>query len=192
MAFELEKFVDAPTQEELKILKKDDLISIAKHYKLGDIKRSMRKAAICNNLLRYFVEQEIFEDSALEFLEETEVGSKASEQLAMRRLEMEMGERQREKDREFELELKKMEMEERQKNREFEERQRSGELEFRNKELEHKAASQSTFDVSKHIRFVRPFQEKEVNIYFLHFEKIAQNLKWPKENWTLHYCYRVF
>ena len=31
MAFELEKFVDAPTQEELKILKKDDLISIAKH-----------------------------------------------------------------------------------------------------------------------------------------------------------------
>ena len=60
MTFELEKFVDAPTQEELKILKKDDLLSIAKHYKLEDIKRSMRKAAICNNLLRYFVEQEIF------------------------------------------------------------------------------------------------------------------------------------
>ena len=47
------------------------------------------------------------------------------------------------------------------------------------------AASQSTFDVSKQIRFVPPFQEKEVDIYFLHFEKIAENLKWPKENWTL-------
>ena len=61
-------------------------------------------------------------------------------------------------------------------------------LELRNKELEHKvslAASQSTFDVSKHIRFVPPFQEKEVDIYFLHFEKIAQNLKWPREHWTL-------
>ena len=97
MTFELEKFVDAPTQEELKILKKDDLISIAKHYKLGDIKRSMRKAAICNNLLRYFVEQENFEESEVEYLEETEVGSKASEKLALRRLEMEMGERQRER-----------------------------------------------------------------------------------------------
>ena len=85
MAFELEKFVDAPTQEELKILKKDDLISIAKHYKLEDIKRSVRKAAICNSLLRYFVEQEIFEEGEVEFLEETEVGSKFSEQLAMRK-----------------------------------------------------------------------------------------------------------
>ena len=97
MAFELEKFVDAPTQEELKILKKDDLLSIAKHYKLEDIKRSMRKAAICNNLLRYFVKQEIFDEGNVEYLEETEVGSKASEKLAMRRLEMEMGERQRER-----------------------------------------------------------------------------------------------
>ena len=57
MTFELEKFVDAPTQEELMILKKDDLLSIAKHYKLEDIKRSMRKAASYNSLLRYFVEQ---------------------------------------------------------------------------------------------------------------------------------------
>ena len=99
MTFELEKFVTAPTQEELKILKKDDLLSIAKHYKLEDIKKSMRKAAICNSLLRYFVEQEIFEESEVEFLEETEVGSKASEQLAMRKLEIK--ERQREKDREY-------------------------------------------------------------------------------------------
>ena len=84
MTFDIEKFVDAPTQEELMILKKDDLLSIIKHYKLGDIKRSMRKAAICNSLLRYFIEQEIFKESEVEFLEETEVRSKASEQLAMR------------------------------------------------------------------------------------------------------------
>ena len=41
------------------------------------------------------------------------------------------------------------------------------------------------FDVTKHIRLVPPFQEKEVDKYFLHFEKIAENLKWPKEHWTL-------
>ena len=42
-----------------------------------------------------------------------------------------------------------------------------------------------TFDVTKHNRLVPPFQEKEVDKYFLHFVKVAENLKWPKEHWTL-------
>ena len=37
------------------------------------------------------------------------------------------------------------------------------------------------FDVSKHIRFVPHFQEKEVDKYFLHFEKIATSLEWPPD-----------
>ena len=41
------------------------------------------------------------------------------------------------------------------------------------------------FDVTKHIRPVLPFQEKEVDEYFLHFEKVAENLNWPNEHWTL-------
>ena len=41
------------------------------------------------------------------------------------------------------------------------------------------------FDVTKHIRLVPPFQEKELDKYFMHFEKVAENLKWPKEHWTL-------
>ena len=41
------------------------------------------------------------------------------------------------------------------------------------------------FDVTKHIRLVPPFQEKEVDKYFLHFEKVAENLNWPKEHWAL-------
>ena len=41
------------------------------------------------------------------------------------------------------------------------------------------------FDVTKHIRLVPPFQEKEVDKYILHFEKVAENLKWPKEHWAL-------
>ena len=69
---------------------------IVKYYKLEDIKRSMRMADIYNSLLRYFVEQGVFEDRVLELLEETEVVSKFSEQLAMRKLEME--ERQRKMD----------------------------------------------------------------------------------------------
>ena len=40
------------------------------------------------------------------------------------------------------------------------------------------------FNVTKHIRLLPPFQEKEVDKYFLHFEK-AENLNWSKEHWTL-------
>ena len=134
----------------------------------------------------------IFEEGEVEFLEETEIGSKASEQVVMRKMEyelelkrMELEEKQKDREIEGRQRNRELEVEERQKNREFEERQKDKELELRYKELEYNAASQSTFDVSKHIRFVPPFQEKEVDIYFLHFEKIAENLKWPKENWTL-------
>ena len=32
---------------------------------------------------------------------------------------------------------------------------------------------------------VPPFQEREVDQYFLHFEKIATNCEWPKDSWTM-------
>ena len=41
------------------------------------------------------------------------------------------------------------------------------------------------FDVTKHIRLVLPFQEKEIHKYFVQFKKVIENLKWPKEHWTL-------
>ena len=62
------------------------------------------------------------------------------------------------------------------------------------KELEIAAAStappvptsrQVEFDVTKQVQFVPPFQETEVDKYFLHFEKVASSLSWPKQVWTL-------
>jgi hypothetical protein len=44
---------------------------------------------------------------------------------------------------------------------------------------------QSGFDATKYIRLVPHFQEKDVDKYFVHFEKIATSLNWPKESWTL-------
>ena len=134
MTFDIEKFVALPSQEELISLKKDELLTIVKYYKLEDIKRSMRKAATYNSLLRYFVEQEIFEDSVLEFLEETEIGSKFNEQLAMRKMEME----EKQNDREMEEKQKDREIEERQreKDREIEERQKNREFELELKKME--------------------------------------------------------
>ena len=36
------------------------------------------------------------------------------------------------------------------------------------------------FDAPEHIRLVPPFQEKEFDKHFLHFEKVAENLKMAK------------
>ena len=125
------------------------------------------------------------------------------ERMHKQRLEME--EREKEKQREMEqekLEHEKLrlEMEEREREKERERQERieieKEKLEFQLKmkelELQDKIKpktlpldSSKTFDVTKHIRLVPPFQEKEVDKYFLHFEKVAENLKWPKEHWTL-------
>ena len=67
-------------------------------------------------------------------------------------------------------------------------------FELKMKELEFQGTSEpkslpldssKTFDVTKHIRLLPPFQEKGVDKYFLHFEKVAENLKLPRELWTL-------
>ena len=182
MNFDLEKFVASPTQEELISLKKDELLLLAGHYQLKDCKRSMRKADIYGNILRYFVEHGILEDRVLEISQEKGVESSFSEQVELRKLEMDFELRKME--RELEERQKERELEERQKERELEERkmereerQKDKELELRKMELEHKiglAASQPTFDVSKHIRFVPPFQEKEVDIFFCILKKLPK------------------
>ena len=41
------------------------------------------------------------------------------------------------------------------------------------------------FMASREVRLVPPFEETEVDKYFQHFEKVAQSLKWPKEQWSL-------
>ena len=39
--------------------------------------------------------------------------------------------------------------------------------------------------MSKHVKFVPSFSETEVDKFILHFKKVAQKLKWPRESWTL-------
>ena len=43
----------------------------------------------------------------------------------------------------------------------------------------------SAFDAARNIRLVPLFQEKDVDKYFAHFEKVADSLNWPKESWVL-------
>ena len=84
------------------------------------------------------------------------------------------------------MEKEKLEMEERIQKEKLEladkgkkERQynlRTKELEMQDRVKPKPLDLGTHFDVTKHIRLVPPFQEKEVDKYF-HFEKVAENLK---------------
>ena len=39
--------------------------------------------------------------------------------------------------------------------------------------------------MGKHIHFVSPFQEFEVEKYFVHFEQVTTSLKYPEGVWTV-------
>ena len=100
-----------------------------------------------------------------------------------REREREKEEREREREREEREEREKERGREREKEREFQLRMR--EIEMQERANQPKQKIEYNFDVTKHIRLVPPFQEKEVDKYILHFEKVAENFNWPKEQWTL-------
>ena len=239
MSFKLSDFIAAPSQELLDKAKKSDLLDIADHYGLSNIKTSMLKHEIKNILIHFFVDEEIFDSSATSKilvtqtdlqLREIEIKNQITleklrldqeerirrekeereerirletieredrmhrEKLELEKLRLEMEEREKEKQREMEREkLERAEKLEIEKERlEIEKEKLQFELKMKELELQGKSKSKSlplatsmVFDVTKHIRLVPPFQENEVDKYFLHFEKVAENLKWPKEHWTL-------
>ena len=43
----------------------------------------------------------------------------------------------------------------------------------------------TAIDPARNIRLVPPFQEKEVDKDFAHFEKVADSLNWPKDSYVL-------
>ena len=237
MSYKLEDFVAAPSMELLNLAKKTDLLNIADHYALTSVKPSMLKHEIKNLLIKFLVDEEILDPSALSSILITQTDLQLRElevqrQIQLEKLRLEQEERirveqlereerirveqlereerklereermqkeklemeEREKEKERQIQREKLEMEERIQKEKLEQAEKEKEREYnlRMKELEMQDKVKTKpldlgthFDVTKHIRLVPPFQEKEVDKYFLHFEKVAENLKWPKEHWTL-------
>ena len=226
MSFKLENFVAAPSMELLNLAKKTDLLNIADHYGLTSVKPSMLKHEIKNILIKFLVDEEILDPSALSSILVTQTDLQLRElevqrQIQLEKLRLEQEERIRVEQLEREerklereerirveqlereermqkeklaMEKEKLEMEERIQKEKLEqaekEKERQYNLRMKELEMQDKAKTKpldlgTHFDVTKHIRLVPPFQEKEVDKYFLHFEKVAENLKWPKEHWTL-------
>ena len=79
MSFDLDKFTAEPSVELLNLGKKTDLLNLAKHYKLYEIKSSMCKHEITNILVQYFVDEEIFNENALSLIVDVEKGKEKRE-----------------------------------------------------------------------------------------------------------------
>ena len=125
------------------------------------------------------------------------------ERIRVEQLEREERIRVEQLEREGQMQKEKLEMEERiakekslfqekEKERLLQENERQFQLKMKEMEIQGKSKPAPLslehtkfFYVTKHIRLVPPFQEKEVDKYFLHFEKVAENSKWPKEHWIL-------
>ena len=116
--------------------------------------------------------------------------------------EKERQERERErqeKERESERQERERERQEKERERERErqerERESARQIQEREKErqfeLEKLKLQQvnhpigQSFDVIKNFQAVPSFQEDDVDMFFLHFEKLATNLNWPKDHWTI-------
>uniref|UniRef100_UPI00358FC06E E3 ubiquitin-protein ligase BRE1A-like n=1 Tax=Myxine glutinosa TaxID=7769 RepID=UPI00358FC06E len=115
-----------------------------------------------------------------------------------RRVERELQERLEGRKAEERRAARDLEAEERKAERELKERDMELQQEIKFKELElmrergeapplltGSTPNQKTWDVGRHVRLVPPFSEKEVAKFFPHFEKVARQLNWPEEAWTI-------
>ena len=172
--FKLESFVLKPSLQQLKSLIKSQPQQIATHFKL-DFTTSTRKDDVSRLIKEHLIDEELVSEEEIEEPLSPMIDSSVVE---LKRLELQ----DREREREAQVKLRELEL-----------REKELSLQLKLKELEKSPAvptsslsgSAAPFDVSKQIRFVPPFQEKEVDKYFLHFEKVATSLMWPKEVWMV-------
>ena len=169
--FNAKDFMSEPDQDVFDSLRKDDLLALSIYLNLN-VKKSWRKIDTQKAIEKHLISADIFDESSLSsYRVASEVDVKKLElnaQLKLKKLESEeiekererereREEREREREREREIELEKFELENKQ------------ELELKKLETESKVShtdSENKFDVTKFIRLVPPFQEKDVDQYF--------------------------
>ncbi|KAJ8044992.1 hypothetical protein HOLleu_07906 [Holothuria leucospilota] len=190
MPFNLDKFVASPSVEELDSLKKSEIVKVAKHYGV-EFQPLMRKDEIKRYVLEYLVDESILPITVLE----TAITVPTDNTFELKRLEMEMNKeiRLKEMEREMQMQMQK-EKEEREMQMQMQTEKEAREHEFRFKQLELGVIKASDpkigldtglFDVSKHVKFVPKFQEDNVEKFFNHFEKLGEQLKWPRDKWSI-------
>ena len=208
MAFVLQDVIneieETRSLEPLKKLKKENLVKVAVHYGITPA-IGATKSHILNLIKDHCVEHDIIDE-----VEEKPIAETAE----IVRLKLDFEREERRLAREAEKALQDAQFAEAQRAREEAQKARDLRLaelkearELRELELKAEADKEaatrehelkmaslgihtpkdksSAFDPARNIRLVPPFQEKEVDKYFAHFEKVADSLNWPKESWVL-------
>ena len=57
-------------------------------------------------------------------------------------------------------------------------------LEINAHQIAHESIA-TKFDLGKNVRLVQLFNESEIDNYFQYFERVAQHLRWPTDQWPL-------
>ena len=201
--------------EPLKKLKKENLVKVAAHYGItpavgatkSHILDLIKDHCVENDIIDEVEEKPIVETAEV-------VKLKLEFQREERRLAREEAQRARDAEKAAREEARDLRLAELKEARELRELELKAEREKRDLELkaeqqkalleaEKEAAARehelkmaslgkhspsdkaSVFDPARNIRLVPPFQEKEVDKYFAHFEKVADSLNWPKDSWVL-------
>ena len=166
MSFDVQEFANNPRLATLAVLNNPICyISVANHYKV-EVSSTIQEADLRKAISEYLVDEKIVSDK--EYEPTTDVELKKCELM------------QQERERESQMRIKELEI-----------RERKLSIQLKAKELEvartltSEASRREKFDMSKHISFVPPFQDTEVDKYLLHFEKIASSMEWLKEVWIL-------
>ena len=205
MAFVLQDVIneieETRSLEPLKKLKKENLVKVAAHYGITPAVRAT-KSHILNLIKDHCVEHDIIDE-----VEEKPIAETA--EIVRLKLDFEREERRLAREAEKALqdaqlaaqlseaekarELRLAELKEARELRELELKAeadkeaaaREHELKMAGLGIHTPKDKSSAFDPARNIRLVPPFQEKEVDKYFAHFEKVADSLNWPKESWVL-------
>ena len=208
MAFVLQDVIneieETRSLEPLKKFKKENLVKVAVHYGITPAVGAT-KSHILNLIKDHCVENDIIYE-----VEEKPVAETA--EIVRLKLDFEREERRLAREAEKALqdaqlaqarELRLAELKEARELRELELKAEREKHDLELKAEQEKAAARehelkmaslgkhppsdkaSAFDPARNIRLVPPFQEKEVDKYFAHFEKVADSLNWPKESWVL-------
>lgn len=159
----MEDFVKAPTAEAIHKCTVEQLMLVADYFEISVTKHA-KKAVVKGEVLSGLVQLGVLQASMLS--KEQRLSSSGAED-AVRLQELEV-----------ELECLALERFKVEKDAEI----RKLELELHTRSRESK---EPDFDVSKNIRLVPPFNEKDVEKYFILFERIATILNWPRNVWSL-------
>ena len=124
------------------------------------------------------------ETQAQQRKEELEAQQRKEELEAQQRKE-ELEAQQRKEELEAQQQKEELEAQAQKEERALKHEREMRALELNARRIAHVESIATKFDLGKNVRLVPPFNESEVDKYFQHFERVAQNLKWPIDQWPL-------